>query len=163
MTILSVDPGSRSLGYAVWKDGTLATAGYLEIPERRPSAVLARIVDACTTMHENEHFDALAVERMFVNVQFGGNSARLLNVIPDELEAWAAERGIAFGKLANGTIKLQVTGNGHASKDLVYSYVQHLWEPLKDMPKGHRMDVSDAIAIGVAAMKKNLFPEPPTT
>ena len=162
MTLLSIDPGTRSLGYAVWKDGTLTMAGYLEIGAMKPSDLLRYIVAFFDAYHENEPFDALVLEKMFVNVTFGGNSARLLNVLPDELEWWAKERGIQFAKLANSTIKKEVTGRGDAKKDLVYSFVQHLWEPLKDMPKGNRLDCSDAIAIGVAAMKKNLFPEPPT-
>lgn len=162
MTLLSIDPGTKSLGYAIWKDGTLTHADFLEIPDVRPSAVLVYITAFFENLYYEQALDAVVTERMFTSMQFGGgaNSA-VLKCIPLELESWAKAHGMAFAQLAPVTVKKEVTGRGDAKKDLVYSYVQHLWPALIDMPKTHRFDVSDAIAIGVAAMKKGIFPEPP--
>lgn len=161
VTILSIDPSTTSLGYAVFHDGELRDAGFATFAARRPSKYLGELVTFLDALvEEYPAIGAVATERMFVDPFRGGNHAALLNVSVEEVAAWATERGLAFARLANTTVKKEVTGSGNAKKDLVYSYVQHLWEPLKDMPKGHRMDCSDAIAIGVAAMKKNLFPEP---
>lgn len=138
-------------------------ADYLELGPMKPSDLLRYVVAFFDAYHENVHFDALVMERQFTSMRFGGgaNSA-VLKCIPLELACWAKEQGIAFALLAPATIKKEVSGKGNAKKERVYSYVQHLWPKLAEMPKTHRMDVSDAIAIGVAAMKKNLFPDPPT-
>lgn len=161
VTILAIDPSTTSLGYAVFRDGELRDAGFEVFTVRRPSAYLRELLAFLDGARDEYGVTAIATERMFVSPFRGGNIAALLNVSVEEIAAWAEEQGIAFGRLANSTIKKEVTGRGDAKKDLVYSYVQHLWEPLKEMPKTHRLDVSDAIAIGVAAMKKGVFPEPP--
>jgi Holliday junction resolvasome RuvABC endonuclease subunit len=151
VTLLSVDPGTRSLGWAVFKDGKCVDNGVFHPGDwNAPSECLIRIVRFIAGKErEIGGIDYIACESMFVDARRGGNSARVLNCIPDEIEAWCEGKDISFRKYANSTVKRIATNNGNAKKPQVYAAMEKYLSPAaRELTKSEREDVTDAIAIG---------------
>jgi Holliday junction resolvasome RuvABC endonuclease subunit len=115
-----------------------------------PSECLRRIVAFIARKREEVGgIDCIACEQMFVDVRRGGNSARILNCIPDEIEAWCEGKDISFRKYANSTVKRIATNDGGAKKPQVYAAMEKYLSPAaRELTKAEREDVTDAIAIG---------------
>lgn len=174
MTILAIDPSSTSLGYAVWTSrGDSWTGakpvkdGYMEPDKTSPRHTLESIEAFVLPFLPHEGIggstavDAVACEQMFL-VGFQGDRTALLSVIPKQIEYLCREAGIPFVLVNVGAVKKAVGANALQklqpklkTKQAVYASVErYMSDEAKALPLSHRLDVSDAHAVALTAIKK---------
>lgn len=160
ITILSIDPGTRSLGYALWKQDAPVLDGIFSVDWEAPSEFLVTLRGFLDDMHAAHSIEFLAIERMFVSSIFGGNSAALLNVIPIEVRAWCLKNGVTYQPYGNSTVKRIVAGEGGASKDAVKKAVAGYISDtaIIDYTKKQLEDIADAHAIALCAIVSKYKP-----
>ena len=161
MKILAFDPGALNLGWAVIEtkpELTLLGSGIIQTPKNPTeshSAYLDRMVTDTTAFAP--YFlggidpDEIVTERLpaiLNNVQ--ASSARIM------ITVWrviACQHSYKWREVAANTVKLNLTGNGRASKVVVRNGVIATFPELeprkKDLTKP--ADEADAIAIGIVA------------
>lgn len=154
MTMLAIDPGTQSMGFAIWTDDAPVCDGVFTISWDAPSAFLLGVRHFLDKQHRAHAFTFIAIERMFVDTRFGGNRARLLNVIPDEVLAWCEERGIRCEQYGNSTVKRLVGGSGGAAKGRIcQATAQYISDDARaTWTKAQLADIADAHAIALTAI-----------
>ena len=147
--IAGFDPGNARTGYAILdidgKDFRLVEAGLLstessETPERR----LASIGNDVTAVLKKHQPESVGVEELF----FSNNAKTAMRVAEARgvILAAIATAGLPAAEYGPGTVKLQLTGFGKASKDQVSMMACKL-VGLKEAPQPD--DVTDAIAVAI--------------
>jgi crossover junction endodeoxyribonuclease RuvC len=128
LIILGVDPGSMRTGYgAIESDGRrhrLIEKGVLVPPRRAPLPERLHFVrQGMSSLIARLHPDILAVEDLFhaVNTRSALVLAHVRGVI---LESGAAA-GLPVHAFAPATVKVQVTGYGHAAADALAVAICH--------------------------------------
>ena len=154
--ILALDPGTRKMGVALLEGERLVYHGVNAFPGgRSPRRRLRDAHGAVARLLNDFRPDVLAMEGAFVT---GNRRVALLNVLADEIQAIAGNRGLPVMRFAPATVKKHVTGDGHASKDavaraaarvfpelVVYLTQDRKWKTL------HHANMFDAVAVGLTA------------
>lgn len=141
---MSVDPGSRVVGYAVFEDQHLIAHGVVQVPkttdyDKLATYIIARLADVRVKHRCTE----LALEKAF---NWPGHNTAALQFTERAITSWA--RSVAelyrVERYANGTWKSSVVGHGGATKDDVRSAVRLRYPQLPELTE-HEYD---AIGIG---------------
>jgi len=159
LRILGVDPGTRTVGYAVIdprSDRWQAPFDYIEcgIIETDPAEpVLARLGTIAETLQEIiAEFEpgVLAIEKAF----YGRNAASALKLgqARGAIMLLALQHGLGVAEYAPSEIKQAVVGHGRATKEQVQERVRLLCR-LERAPKS---DAADAVAIAMCHGHRSL-------
>ena len=159
--ILGIDPGTNVMGYAV-----------LQVEDRKPSLVvmgvltlskienhyvrLRRIHERALQLINEYHPDELAIESPFVGIN--PNSMIKLCRAQGVAMAAAVERDIPIFEYPPAKVKIQIVGNGSASKEQVAAMVKNILH-LTDEDMNSKNDASDAIAIALTHFYMTSKPE----
>jgi len=157
MRIVGIDPGLQITGYGCvhLADGanepTLLEAGVIRLSPRKNLPIRLR------ELHENlsRVFDDLAPQRVVVEQLFAHykhvRTGILMGHARGVVLLAAAERSIELDELTPNEVKKAITGNGHASKDIMQHAV--MLQCRLDKPPSPP-DVADAIAIALCAARR---------
>lgn len=147
MVILSIDPGTYKLGWALTDEKTLIDAGLIESQKKKLGdrflqvyKALGQIFDRAATYE----LSLVAVEQYVGASKLGTDAMKgLIGII----HLMAAQRGYPVIDFYPTTVKKMLTGDGKADKEVVAQAVA------RQYPTGYNaslLDVTDAIALGIA-------------
>ena len=159
--VLGIDPGTNVMGY-----------GVLRVDERHPSLVvmgvlqlqkfeshylrLKRIYERVLGLIDQYHPDELAIESPFVGIN--PNSMIKLCRAQGVAMAAAVERDIPIFEYPPAKVKIQIVGNGSASKEQVAAMIKNILH-LTDEDMNAKNDATDAIAIALTHFYMTSKPE----
>lgn len=156
LRVLGVDPGTNTTGWGiVEKSGETVTyvkSGHINIdPKLKIPEKLHYLYENLKKVFEQYRPTALAVETAFYskNVQ----STLRLGEARGVIMLLSVERGVKVYEYSPASVKLSITGNGHASKEQIESMVRRLLR-LPEIIKG---DESDALAIALCHAHSKKF------
>ena len=146
--ILGIDPGTNVMGYGLLiiknNKPELLTMGILQLNKFEDHYLrLKRIFDRVTALIDQYHPDELAIEAPF----FGKNVQSMLKLGRAQGVAMAAalNRQLPITEYAPLKIKMSITGNGGASKELVAGMLQQILTiPVENMLP--QLDATDGVA-----------------
>lgn len=157
MLILGIDPGMAETGWGIIKESAKGSNGLKLVdygciktdlnqvtPERLLS--LKRQLKQIILQHRP---DFLAIEQLF----FGRNSktAMLVNLARGVMMVTAAEQKVPVFEYQGLSVKLNLSGNGHASKSKIQSVVRRILR-LKFLPRPQH--AADALACAICHVLK---------
>lgn len=149
--ILGIDPGTNVMGYGVLKvderKPELVVMGVLQLQKLESHYLrLKRIYERVLGLIEQYHPDELAIESPFVGI----NPASMIKLCRAQGVAMAAavERDIPIFEYPPAKVKIQIVGNGAASKEQVSQMVKQTLH-LSDEDMNAKFDASDAVAIAL--------------
>lgn len=154
MRIIGIDPGTRQTGFACiiakqWpaytpKDFRLADMGILQASDRAPlNQRLGDLHDALYQIATEFKPDLCAMESSFLGPN--PQSALKLGHVRGAFIAALWRHKVTVSEIYPNTAKKLITGQGHASKELVSQVLEAFGYPT---PIAH--DASDALAIAIA-------------
>ncbi len=117
--ILALDIGT-SCGWAALGDDDRVRSGTWDISVDRGQADGWRYVHLRRHLVKLEGVELVAIEK---TQWMQGAAIEVHAGITATIACWAAERGIEFMQVHNGTLKKFITGRGNAEKELVAEYV----------------------------------------
>ncbi len=149
--ILGIDPGTNVMGYGVLKvddrKPELVVMGVLQLAKMESHYLrLKRIYERVLGLIEQYHPDELAIESPFVGIN--PNSMIKLCRAQGVAMAAAVERDIPIFEYPPAKVKIQIVGNGNASKEQVAMMVKNTLH-LSDEDMHAKNDATDAIAIAL--------------
>ncbi len=111
--ILSVDPGTREVGFALFNGAELLYYGVKTVTNRTsPGSVLETVTAFIKSLIEKYQPTTLAIEKMFITQK---NSA-LLAVVAQQVKAVAKESNISIWEQAPSFIRKRICKSGRATK-----------------------------------------------
>ena len=127
--ILAIDPGTREMGVAFLEGGKLIYHGVKVIRKKRsPHERLQAGREIVLRLIRDFRPAILVVEKTF----FARNrNTSLLNVFADEIVAIGKRKGLKVKSFAPSTMKKEIAGNGHATKEEVAGVVVARFPELK--------------------------------
>ena len=155
-TILAIDPGTRYMGIAVLDGDALIHHGVKTISAKlTPCDRLITGRKVVLRLLRDFRPDVVAIEKAFLAQN---RNTALLNVLVDEIQAIARQRGLVVAAMAPSTIKRRIAGNGHATKRTVAGAVIERFPDLgayrgqgRRWKERYHGNMFDAVAIGLAA------------
>lgn len=149
--ILGIDPGTNVMGYGVMKvddrKPELIVMGVLQLQKLESHYLrLKRIYERVLGLIEQYHPDELAIESPFVGIN--PNSMIKLCRAQGVVMAAAVERDIPIFEYPPAKVKIQIVGNGAASKEQVAMMVKQTLH-LSDEDMNAKNDATDAVAIAL--------------
>jgi crossover junction endodeoxyribonuclease RuvC len=158
--VLGIDPGLVRSGWAILEPrglrasvighGTICPPTDAALPVRL--AVGARLLREVIATHQP---DFVALEEIFTAPRHP-RSALLMAHMRGAICLVVQEAGLSIVPLTATTVKQRLTSSGHASKEQVQRMVQRLTG--LDSTAGMRLDETDAIALGLAALYQKSHP-----
>src|SRR3989344_4597129 len=155
MVILGIDPGTARVGYGVVEilgnKITHLDSGLIKVSSRGVEA-LSEIESGIKELVRRRKPERVGVEKLFFvkNQKTGIRVAEARGVI---LNA-ALKAGLGTVDAAPTEVKLALTGSGNASKEAVAKMVRYFVR----LPDNEVVDdVTDALAIAIAASRRNSF------
>jgi crossover junction endodeoxyribonuclease RuvC len=149
--ILGIDPGTNVMGYGVLRvcgrKPELVVMGVLQLKKLESHYLrLKRIYERVLGLIEQYHPDEMAIEAPFVGI----NPSSMIKLCRAQGVAMAAavERDIPIFEYSPAKVKIQVVGNGAASKEQVAAMVKNTLR-LTDSDMNEKFDASDAVAIAL--------------
>ncbi len=154
MTILGIDPGTSSIGYALLEDGgkiRLIEAGLLLVGRGGGPEKLKKIHREMDRLIARSGPDRIAVEKLF----FYKNQKTALGVAEARgvILLTAVEAGIKVYEYAPLEVKYAVSGDGRADKLQIKKMVGFLVPETKNLRA--QDDVLDAAAVALTCFLKN--------
>lgn len=140
--LLSIDPSSTQLGWAVFNDDLL-DYGIIKASQKKRRERFTLIIKALNAIHNNYSVLEVACERPFVSRKI---RAEALLVAFQCIKEWAKERNTRLFIYSPGEWKKSVIGNHMATKEEV-AMIIHL--RYRKLPNDLPYHVTDAIAIGL--------------
>ena len=147
--ILGIDPGTNVMGYGLLRvtdrKPELMVMGVLQLKKLESHYLrLKRIYERVLGLIEQYHPDELAIESPFVGI----NPSSMIKLCRAQGVAMAAavERDIPIFEYSPAKVKIQIVGNGAASKEQVAAMVKNALH-LSDAEMDAKFDASDAVAI----------------
>lgn len=153
MIIIGIDPGTATTGFGVIKKGRfLKCLEYGTIktkPGEEPEKRLQRLSNKLSKLIKKHKAELLAVEKVF----FFKNLKTVMSVSQAKgvIMLTAAKNRIPVVQLAPLEIKMAITGNGRAEKELVQERIKKKLR-LEEIPKPD--DAADALAIAACCALK---------
>jgi crossover junction endodeoxyribonuclease RuvC len=144
--VLGIDPGLRVTGFGVIEGGKYVDCGIIDTGKHESFCKkLSCIYESMERIIEKHRPDSIAMEEVFMNV----NPKASKNLIMGRTAAFLAccNGGYEIYEYSPSTIKKNITGNGHASKETVYDMVQRL---IGKRINNHSRTSDSADAIAVA-------------
>jgi len=154
MTILGIDPGLATSGYAIVRaDGdrlTIRDAGVFRThPKADLATRLAQIDGDVSALLDQWPVQALAIERLYSHYRHP-RTAVLMGHARGVIICAAGRRGIEVRQFGATEVKRFLTGNGRAGKAQVQQAVMSVYG-LTRVPEPH--DVSDALALAYCGLQ----------
>lgn len=152
MILLSIDPGTRVAGFALFERNNRAVSilHYGALVQDSQASLIVKIGTFA------EYFEALCIEWKVTDIaletSFLGKNAQnflKLGYMRGVLYALAYKRGLAIHEYAPSQIKQSVAGSGSADKQTVARVVTRLFPGIA---RNLSEDTTDAIAIGLCAL-----------
>lgn len=160
--ILSLDPSTREMGFAVLEEEELLFWGVTTLKRgkrRSRREVLARARRCLLRLIRNYEPDLLVVEEISA---IRASNSSLLNVLVEEMKAAAQERGLKVFELAPTQVKERICGTGKTSKKEVvrkvalrYPELQRYLSPKGSWREKYWARMFWALALGLAWWLKN--------
>lgn len=153
MIIIGIDPGTATTGFGVINKGRLLKClsyGTIQTnPKKEPSQRLRKINNHLSKLIKKHKIDLLAMEKLF----FFKNQKTIISVSQAQgvIMLTAAKNRIPVVQLAPLEVKMAITGNGRAEKEMVQKRIKRILK-LKEIPKPD--DAADALAIAVCCALK---------
>jgi Holliday junction resolvasome RuvABC endonuclease subunit len=155
--ILSIDPGTRELGFAVLQGETLLYYGVKTVTNRKaPSQVLETITNFIRGLIEKYEPSTLAIEKMFITQK---NSA-LLYVAAEQIKAVAKEAEITIWEQSPSAIRKRLCKAGRARKREVakliadrYPELLRYYDRTKHWEIEYYANLFDAVAVGLVCFE----------
>jgi len=153
--VLGIDPGLNITGYAAVEFGAgeprIVEAGTIRTDAKgqMPARVAQIHADLAELIGELKP-DLVAIEQLYAHYKHPRTAILMAHARGTVLLA-AEQAGVAIRSLAATHVKKSLTGNGHASKQLVQRAVQAVCK-LKAVPEPP--DVADALAIALCAGRR---------
>ena len=152
-TILAVDPGTRELGVAVFKNQELIFYHVKTATNRKsPLAALEIIAAYIRNLVKKYYPTVLAVEKMFITQK---NSA-LLVVAAEQIKAVAKEANLPVYEYAPTSIRKRLCRSGRATKreaarilTLKYPELKRYYLRTAKWERDYYANLFDAVAVGV--------------
>ncbi|QES90113.1 crossover junction endodeoxyribonuclease RuvC [Rhizosphaericola mali] len=149
-TILAIDPGSITMGYALIaiknKKPTLLEMGVLRLGTYKDIYIrLAKIHTRVGSLISEFKPDSFAIEAPF----FGKNVQSMLKLGRAQGVAIAAamQASLSVTEYSPRKVKQAVTGNGNANKEQVWRMLKDVLKLTEDQPQF--LDASDALAVAL--------------
>lgn len=167
MRILAIDPGALRLGYSVIEDGVLIDSGIKGLvrkPEEEFQAYRFRLIrywikefPLLLNLVNPDIIYSETIPAVGSGSFIAATQSELVKAAITTCQVIAFQRDIDWTQLAATTIKKDLTGSGRASKVKVRDAVISAFPQLKERKKELTTyaDESDAIGIGIVAMKRN--------
>ena len=157
MRVIGIDPGIGITGFSIIDHSRLETSliAYGAIRPPKKQGLEKRLFYLFNEMNQlNDKFDPdiLAVEDSFYSKNV--KSAMILGQARGTILLSAARASIKVAEFAPRKVKQSVCGKGSASKEQVQFMVSQILK-LKDPP--NRIDISDAMAVGLCFINQNRF------
>jgi len=152
--ILSIDPGTREMGYAFFDKEKLIHNGVRTFPRNKsPHETLKEGRKVILRLIRDFRPQVLVYEKAF----FANNkTAALVNVFADEIKAIGKRKGLKVISFAPSTVKKFLTGNGNASKEEVARLITSKYPELKvfltqdkKWKEKYHQNMFDAVAVGM--------------
>lgn len=159
--VLGIDPGTNVMGYGVLciddRKPSLVVMGVLQLQKLESHYLrLKRIYERVLGLIEQYHPDELAIESPFVGIN--PNSMIKLCRAQGVAMAAAVERDIPIFEYPPAKVKIQIVGNGSASKEQVAAMVKNALH-LSDEDMNQKNDATDAVAIALTHYYMTSRPE----
>lgn len=153
---MGIDPGTQVTGYGLiecrGKQMTLLACGSIHLGKQEVDhpEKLKKIFKRISSLIESYHPTEMALEAPF----FGKNAQSMLKLGRAQGVAMAAglEHGLSIFEYAPRKVKVAVTGNGSASKEMVAGFLKKLLS-FEEEPKFH--DATDGLAVAVCHFFQN--------
>lgn len=159
--ILGIDPGTNVMGYGVLqvvdRKPQLLVMGVLQLNKLESHYLrLRRIFERVQSLIDQYHPDDLAIESPFVGI----NPSSMIKLCRAQGVAMAAavERDIPIFEYPPAKVKIQIVGNGSASKEQVAMMVRNTLH-LDEKEMNSKFDASDAVAIALTHFYVTSKPE----
>lgn len=150
--ILGIDPGTNVMGYAILevidKKPQLVVMGVLTLAKVESHYLrLKRIHERILQLINEYHPDELAIESPFVGIN--PNSMIKLCRAQGVVMAAAVERDLPVFEYPPAKVKINIVGNGAASKEQVAEMCKRQLKLSDNVFAGQKFDASDALAIAL--------------
>ena len=154
--ILSIDPGTYKMGYALLDGEELLYHGVRVLKNRQsPHENLQEGRLIVLNLIKLLEPTVLAVEKTFINKN---RQLALLNVLGDEIRSIGRRKGLRVVSYAPTTVKKFITGHGWATKDQVAQVIVRQYPDLeaylikdRQWKQLHHANMFDAVALGLVA------------
>jgi crossover junction endodeoxyribonuclease RuvC len=157
MKILGIDPGSTLIGFGVITEqrGELSfvRCGVLTTKSKDPLLKLKEVNELVTKLLDEERPELVGLEKLY----FSKNKKTALEVAQARgvIASLLLTRGIPVCELGPGTVKVSLTNDGRADKQMVEKMVKIILKtPLLEGDD----NASDALAVAIAAYSHNRIP-----
>lgn len=152
--ILSIDPGTYQMGFAVLDECKLIHYGVKDIKVQRiPHIILEEGRKTILRMIKDFKPNILVVEKTFFSKH---KNISILNVFVDEIVAIGKMKRLKVMSYASNTVKKFITGNGYATKEQVAEKICKKYPELKiymnqdkKWKDRYHQNMFDAVALGV--------------
>jgi crossover junction endodeoxyribonuclease RuvC len=152
MVILSVDPGTKELGWAIQSNQTLYDCGIITAsPKKLIDARFLIIYDEfCKLIDKAKEFECrlLVIERYVGKASAGSDAVKGLIGI---LRLAAKQKDLPVEFVVPSEVKLIVTGYGAAGKEMIDAAVRRKFPNSRIIDN---LNTTDAIAIGMTIFKR---------
>lgn len=152
MILLSIDPGTRIAGFALFerKNRAISLLHYGALVQKSDTSLITRIGVFA------EHIESLCVEWSVTDIaletSFLGKNAQnflKLGYMRGAVYALAYKRGLVVHEYAPSQIKQSIAGSGSADKQMIARTVSRLFPGIA---RNLSEDTTDAVAVGLCAL-----------
>lgn len=148
--VLAIDPGSLSLGYALFAGQKLGRHGVIQSKSKDPlPARLNRIFKTLQGICAVEHPTCIVAERYFVK---GNRGAGVVHAVLGIIQLLSHQLRLPYEELVSSSVKKAITGSGRATKEQVKDAVLKAYPD--DVECCMPADAYDAIALGISVAKR---------
>lgn len=160
ITILSIDPGTKHMGFAVFEDTELVDYGVKSIRQGSKSSILHHIDDITERWIKTLNPDYLVLEKnQFSQIQY---NLRLMIVIV-QIKKLSEKNGIRHYEYDPRAIRKQICNDGNATKkrvsEILITYFPELIPYMKSdkaWKVKYYQNMFDAVAVGMTFIKQHI-------
>ncbi len=158
--ILSLDPGTKHLGFAVFEDTELVEYGVKSIRQGSESSILQHIEEITKRWIKTLDLDYIVLEKnQFSQIQ---NNLRLMMVI-NKIKSLSEKSGIRHYEFDPRAIRKQICNDGNATKKRVSEVLITYFPELIPFLKSDKVwkvkywqNMYDAVAVGMTFIKQHV-------
>ncbi len=158
--VLSIDPGTRYMGFAAFEGTELVDYGTREIRQGSVDTVLSHVQEIVARLVREKTPDYLAMERC----RFSQATSNIRMVMAaDQIMGAAKRHGVKTYEFHHRTTRKEICGDGNATKkraaQTLIIYYPELKVYLKTGRKSvldYHMHMFDAVAVGVTFVRRHI-------
>jgi len=142
MRLLSIDPGSKTLGWCIWQDDIPMWTGEIDCTKEKYTGRFQKIVEELTGLRYDYWFEEVCCEQA---VRFKGKKIPELEVAVVAIRKWCKAEKLRCDFYNPATWKAAVAEDPRATKETVAAFVYAFYP---NLPRDLSEHITDAIAIG---------------